>query len=120
MGQPEKKVELAVKNYIRKEGYYCEKIHGGEYQNGISDLIACIEGRYCGFEIKAPNGHLSEIQKKKLRVVRAAGGIGEGIWSLEIVQKIIAAIRRGDAWTPLTDLTYRSRPVHRDEPESLG
>lgn len=43
---------------------------------GLSDIIACHEGRLLSIEVKAPGGRLSALQRNRLRDIIAAGGRG--------------------------------------------
>ncbi len=43
-------------------------------KSGDTDLVACIDGLYYGFEIKWANDVPSELQKKKINKVIDAGG----------------------------------------------
>lgn len=79
MSKLEKQVENKIKNYLSSIGAYFEKIHGGSiYQSaGISDILACINGRFVAIEVKKPDGgELSALQKLKLKQIEKSGGIG--------------------------------------------
>ena len=58
-------------------GFYF-KSHGSEFQmSGLPDIIGCYKGRFIGIEVKDPEGNhpTSELQKKRIREIRQAGGI---------------------------------------------
>lgn len=51
------------------------KEHGGMYgRAGIPDIIACIEGRFYGFEVKTDTGVATGLQKATIRKINKAGG----------------------------------------------
>lgn len=43
---------------------------------GIPDIIACVNGKLVGIEVKAPNGKPSELQKRNIRLIQESGGVG--------------------------------------------
>lgn len=59
-------------------------------KSGDTDLIACIEGLYYGFEIKWAKDTPSEIQKKKINKVIDAGGRAYFIRSEEQLRYILS------------------------------
>lgn len=78
MQQREKTFENKIKKYIEKEVPYSwgVKFHGGTYsRSGVPDLLYCIDGYFVAIEVKAENGKPSELQKRKIKKIREAGGI---------------------------------------------
>lgn len=48
---------------------------GGQFTKaGIPDIIACVNGRFVGIEVKASGGKPSELQILNLRKIHNAGG----------------------------------------------
>lgn len=87
---PEKKVEGEIKKYLDRIGAYYEKIHGGSIfqSSGIPDIIACINGRFVGIEVKrSDGGQISPLQKLKLKQIENAGGVGIEARSVREVQE---------------------------------
>lgn len=78
MSGEEKKVENKIKRYLDSLGAYYLKVHGSAYQPaGTPDILACINGRFIGIEVKKPTGGVvSELQKLKLKQISNAGGVG--------------------------------------------
>lgn len=74
----EKAFENKVKKYLEESGAWYVKYWAGACytKEGIPDILACIYGRFCGIEIKAPNGRPTLIQLATLRKIREAGGYG--------------------------------------------
>ena len=60
---------------------YTVKIQQAQYSTGgIPDLMTVIKGHYFGFEVKRPYFHKkSELQKKTIEQIRAAGGTADFI-----------------------------------------
>ncbi|RAN59835.1 recombinase RecB [Dolosigranulum pigrum] len=77
MGQPEKKIENKIKQYLDSIGAYYLKVHGSAFQpSGTPDILACVNGRFVGIEVKRPEGgRVSPLQQFKINQIEAAGGI---------------------------------------------
>lgn len=94
MAKPEKKVENAIKQYI-KETYPTScliKIHGSMYQSsGLPDIVACINGQFVGIEVKAPGKekNLTDIQKSWLDKIKKAGGVAFMASSVTTVKEML-------------------------------
>ena len=53
------------------------KIWGGGFQkSGIPDLIVCVNGFFMTVELKASNGHASDLQKMNTARINQSNGIG--------------------------------------------
>ena len=66
------------------------KAHGGMYGTaGIPDIIACIDGRFFGFEVKTPKGKPTKLQEAVIRRIRTAGGTAAVVRSVDYVKNII-------------------------------
>jgi len=71
-------------------GCFCWKEHGGMYGTaGIPDIIACIGGRFYGFEVKTETGKATKLQEATIRKIRRAGGIASVVRSAEEVRDLI-------------------------------
>lgn len=57
---------------------------------GIPDIIACIDGRFYGFEVKTDEGTPTKLQLATIRKINAAGGIAQVVRSVEDVKAVIA------------------------------
>lgn len=73
----EKKVEDQIKKYLDSLGSYYLKVHGSAFQPaGTPDILACINGKFVGIEVKKPKGGVvSELQKFKIKQIQNAGGV---------------------------------------------
>jgi len=89
----EKQFEGKVKKYLHSIGVYqagtpsnqmkveqigwFTKIWGGGFQkSGIPDLILCVNGLFISVELKASNGHASDLQKMNTARINHSNGIG--------------------------------------------
>lgn len=67
------------------------KEHGGMYGTaGIPDIIACINGRFYGFEVKTEDGKPTKLQESTIRKIKNAGGIALVVRSVDEVKAVIA------------------------------
>ena len=71
---------------------FCWKEHGGMYGTaGIPDIIACINGRFYGFEVKTESGKPTKLQESTIRKILAAGGTAMVVRSVDEVRTAIDA-----------------------------
>ena len=89
----ERDVVAAIRKYLASLGsdIFFWKEHGGPYgTSGIPDIICCYRGRFLGLEVKLPGGRLTELQKRALDRINAAGGIARRVESVDDVRAVIA------------------------------
>ena len=81
----EKEIVAAILRHLRQRPRcFCWKTHGGMYGTaGIPDIIACVDGRFVGLEVKQPGGKLTRLQEATLGRIRAAGGVAAMVTSVE-------------------------------------
>ena len=73
----EKNFERKVRKYLDSIDAYHFKIWGGGFQKaGLPDVICCNNGIFIAIELKASNGHASELQKYNCKKINQSGGIG--------------------------------------------
>lgn len=71
----EKRFETKVKNFLESQGAYFVKFFANSYtKKGVPDVLACVGGYFVGIEVKAQNGHASELQIHNIEQIRKAGG----------------------------------------------
>lgn len=87
----EKDIVAAIMKYLRTlPKCFCWKEHGGMYGTaGIPDIIACVEGRFYGFEVKTATGKPTALQEATIRKILAAGGEAHVVRSVDEVRSII-------------------------------
>lgn len=61
--QPEQASSIRLRRYMKAQGWYVKKIHGGKYQSGLPDLY-CHHPQHGHrwIETKVPKGKLSDSQ----------------------------------------------------------
>jgi len=87
----EKQVQAAIAKLLRRYGYSVDIITKGLYgSNGISDIIACKDGRYVAIEVKRdPSIKPSPLQAEWLKDKRAHGAIAFCVGSVvEVIEKL--------------------------------
>ena len=51
------------------------KYWAGPYsKSGIPDIIACVNGYFVAIEVKADEGHATELQKRNIRLIQQCNG----------------------------------------------
>ena len=71
----EKLFENRIKKYIESQGGWQVKYFANKYtRSGIPDILACINGRFVGIEVKSDTGAPTELQRHSVRAIRKAGG----------------------------------------------
>jgi Holliday junction resolvase len=69
---------------------FCWKEHGGMYGTaGVPDIIACIDGKFYGFEVKTEKGQPTELQKATIRKIIKAGGVAVVVRSVDEVKAVL-------------------------------
>jgi Holliday junction resolvase len=80
---------------LRGVGVFCFKVHGSEHMMaGLPDIVACVDGRFVGFETKMPGKEedTSPRQEYVHGLIRRAQGevyvVTSVIQALEIVREL--------------------------------
>ena len=69
---------------------FCWKEHGGMYGTaGIPDIIACIGGRFFGFEVKTQVGRPTKLQEATIRKINDSGGVAAIVRSVDDVKGVL-------------------------------
>ncbi len=99
LGMLEREVVAAVMRHLKGlPGCFAWKTHGGMYGTaGLPDIVACINGRFCAFEVKRPSGKLTRLQEVTLNKIVAAGGVAGKVASVGDVEKLLAGMEPASA-----------------------
>ena len=89
----EAEIVRSIQRYLKTvPRCFCWKEHGGMYGTaGIPDIIACIDGRFFGFEVKTETGKPTALQEAMIRKINDAGGTSLVVRSVADVK---AALQR--------------------------
>ena len=72
------------------DGCFAWKEHGGMYVTaGIPDIIACIHGRFYGFEVKTQTGKVTVLQSATIKKILDCGGHAHVVRSLDEVRAVL-------------------------------
>lgn len=89
--------ESALRNFVMKKlrllrqagvDIYAVKIND-RTTAGISDILACINGRFVAIELKQPGNKATALQLYFIENVKAAGGLGGVCYSWEDVASLL-------------------------------
>ena len=96
----EKDLENKVKDFLKDNGCWYIKYWGGGgfTKSGIPDLLICCNGRFIAAEVKSSTGSPTDLQRKKIREIRDAGGIAFVLYPehFETFKKMIQKIKEGE------------------------
>ena len=91
---PESKVKDKVCAALNDmDVYYTKPVTGGFGNNGVPDIVACVEGRFFGIECKAKGKKPTALQEKHLKDITASGGVSLVIdeTNVDTVRELILA-----------------------------
>ena len=79
---PEKQFESEIKKFLDTlpNTYYFKYWAGPYSKSGIPDIIACVNGHFVALEVKAENGHASELQKHNIKLIHKANGLADIVY----------------------------------------
>lgn len=84
----EQKIQKEIINEIEANGGYVIKVVAATV-GGVPDLIACIDGRFLGIEVKKPGNDTSPLQAYNIRKIIKSGGIGAKIYSVDELKNLL-------------------------------
>lgn len=84
----EQQLQRKLLRYLEFKGHYTTKVISAN-KKGVPDIIACVMGRFYGIEVKLPNGKVSELQEYNLEKIKASGGVGVVIRSLDELKELL-------------------------------
>jgi Holliday junction resolvase len=106
--QPEARISKAIMAALRARGIFCFKVHGSaEQMTGLPDILACVEGRFVGFETKMPDKRQNVSARQIIvhKAIQASQGIAVVVCGVKEAMGIVdelhlAAKRRMILGTP--------------------
>lgn len=95
----EKRFENKIKTFLETlDNCFYYKHHASRYgKAGIPDIIACINGRFVGIEVKASKGKPSPLQVRNVNLITCAGGYATIVYpdQFEELKSILTMISEG-------------------------
>lgn len=71
----EKQFENKIKQMLKDNGAYFVKFFANSFtRSGVPDILACVNSYFVAIEVKAEDGHPSELQLYNIEQIRKAGG----------------------------------------------
>lgn len=92
----EKNFEQKIKAMLNNNGAWFVKFFANRMtKTGVPDILASVNGYFVGIEVKAQNGHPSELQMYNVRKIRESGGFAFVVYpsGYEQLEKIIDGLR---------------------------
>lgn len=96
---PEKQFENKVKQFLNQQNCWVLKTwSNGVQREGVPDLLVCCHSIFIGIELKAENGHPSELQLWNIRQIRYAGGLAFTLYpdQFDDFKKFISAVKHDE------------------------
>lgn len=93
----EKTFENKIKRMLKENGAYFVKFFANSYtKSGVPDILACVNGYFVGIEVKAENGHPSDLQLYNVQKIRESGGFAFIVYpsGYDDLTKFIEDLRR--------------------------
>ena len=88
----EKTIQKNVQKYLDSRDifwYHPSSMHA----KGTPDILACYRGMFLGIELKRPKGGVvSALQERKMKLIRASGGMCAVCHSVEEVAEFLASV----------------------------
>lgn len=92
--QTEQQLQKQILNYLKAKGYYAIKVITAN-RAGCPDILACIQGRFVGIEVKVGRNKASELQLSHMRAIDKAGGLAALVYSLKAVKELCESLEQG-------------------------
>ena len=112
MATPESKVKTKVHAILKAhEAYAVNYIGGISANNGTPDILACLNGRFIGIEVKAGKNKPTDLQTLNLKRIDEAGGLALVIneTNLDQLEFILEAAH------PRSNYQLFARPLTEDD-----
>ena len=84
----EQEIQAKITKYIVASGGYVVKVVQAS-KAGVPDILACVNGKFYGLEVKTPTGRPSALQLANIEMIRQAGGIAEVVRSVAEVSELL-------------------------------
>ena len=82
---------------LKDNGAYFVKFFANSYtKSGVPDILACVNGYFVGIEVKAENGHPSDLQIYNVQKIRESGGFSFIVYpsGYDALKKFIEDLKR--------------------------
>lgn len=111
----EKNFENRIKRWLDSKGVWHVKFFANRNTRaGVPDILACVNGRFVGIEVKAQNGKPSQLQLYHCRKITESGGVAVVVWPDDfdrLKQLVLRLLVEGGA-SDVQDLVFEGRYLH--------
>jgi Holliday junction resolvase len=81
---PETKFKNQVKKFLDENNIYHIPYFPTIYTpKGVPDILACVNGKFIGVEVKAENGKPSKLQERHQQLIQKSGGLCYILYPIE-------------------------------------
>ena len=87
----EQQLQKKILNYLKAKEYYAIKVITAN-RAGCPDILACIQGRFVGIEVKIGKNKTSALQDVHLKHINYAGGLGIVVYDLNTVKLLCESL----------------------------
>ena len=87
----ESKLQKQILDLIVAKGHYAINVIVAS-RSGVLDIVACINGRFVGIEVKLAYNVPSELQMRNLKKIRNGGGFAKTVYSFDEALDFIKAV----------------------------
>jgi hypothetical protein len=111
----EKNFENRLKRWLESQGVWHVKFFANRNTRaGVPDILACINGRFVGIELKGPNGKPSPLQVYHCGKITESGGIAVIVWPDDFAQfkRLVQRLKEKGGNCDVQDLIFEGRYLH--------
>lgn len=89
MKTPESFEKDTIKKYLQSIGaFFFSPYMAGFGKSGVPDIVACVEGRFWGIEVKREGKNPTPIQERRIAEIEAAGGLAVAGTAMVVIERI--------------------------------
>lgn len=85
----EQTIQSKIIKHLEGKGAYVVKVTSAN-KAGVPDVLACLDGKFIGVEVKNETGRPTELQLYNIRRIISAGGVAGVCRSVADVEKLIS------------------------------
>jgi Holliday junction resolvase len=78
----EKQIQAKILSCLRQDKIYAVKVVLAN-RNGVPDILACINGQFVAFEVKAEKGKTSSLQEYNIKQIKNSMGLAFVVHSVD-------------------------------------
>ena len=110
----EKNFEMRLRRWLDQQGVWHVKFFANRNtRSGVPDILACVNGRFVGIEVKGPGGKPSPLQLYHIGKIWESGGVGVVVWpeDFDRLKELVGRLKEGGG-QDVQDLVFEGRYLH--------